>query len=289
MDDKNNRYELIIGFVTLIISFSAFKEELKNVNLDLGFYKFSLADYLLKVVYGFGFCVYLYIIERIARQSKRIKTWRIINIIEKLAFLSFIFIVLSPIILVIAYLSYLAFDRLTHIQKEQKALLSFIIAFVVGIATGMLSGYIMYRYFKSRNNLLIEKIERNQIIELEKANKFYNENYYSQSILEAFKIIELHIIKLLAKQKVLIKRVKLNFNELDNYDEILSNFDELFNYAIDQNLLNKNDINKIKLILKMRNSAAHLNVEQTKTEAKKALDFIKELLEKESDTIKNNR
>jgi hypothetical protein len=37
MDQNKNRYKSLIGFVTLILSFSAFKDELNEVKINLGF------------------------------------------------------------------------------------------------------------------------------------------------------------------------------------------------------------------------------------------------------------
>lgn len=277
MEQNKNRYELIFGFVTLILSFSAFKDELKEIEINLGFYKFTLADYLLKIVYGFGICTYLYIIERIARQSKRLNSWKIIDYIEKFAFVLFVFIILTPILLGLVYIIYISFDRYTKLGEEQKASLTGIITTLLGFVAGTLSTLTTFKYFKAKNKTREDEIEKEEIAELESALKLYENSFYSQAILEAFKVLELHLIKLFAKRQINIPRHQFNFNDL-------------FNYAIKLELLDRDDIATVHEIRKMRNTAAHLNVEHTKQQATKAIEFIKYLIQKTSDNDnKNNR
>lgn len=275
MEENKNRYELILGFVTLILSFSAFKDELKAVELNLGFYKFTLADYLLKIVYGFGICIYLYIIERIARQSKRLNTWKVIDYIEKLAFVFFVFIILTPFLLGIVYLIYFGFDRYTHLDEEQKASLISIFTTVLGLISGIISTLTTFKYFRTKNKTRQEEIEKEEIVELENAVKLYDSNFYSQSILEAFKVLEIHLIKLFGQRQINIPRHQFNFNDL-------------FNYAIKLELLDRDDIATVHEIRKMRNSAAHLDIDHTKEQATKAIEFIKYLIQKTSDNDKKN-
>jgi len=270
MEENKNRYELIIGFVTLILSFSAFKDELKEIEVNLGFYKFTLADYLLKVVYGFGISIYLYIIERIARQSRRLNTLKIIDYVEKLAFLIFVFIVLTPFLLGVVYIIYAAFDNYTKLEEEQKSFLSGIFTTILGIILGIISKLITAKYFKAKNKNRQEEIEKEEIFELENAVKLYDSKFYSQSILEAFKVLEIHLIKLFGQREINISRHHFNFNDL-------------FNYAIKLELLDGEDIATVHEIRKMRNSAAHLDIGNTQEQAAKAIEFIKYLIQKTSE------
>ncbi|MGN6265012.1 MAG: HEPN domain-containing protein [Ginsengibacter sp.] len=266
MEKNNKRYELIFGFVTLILSFSAFKDELKEIKVNLGFFNFTLAEYLLKIVYGFGICIYLYIIERIARQSKKLNSWKIIDYIEKAAFIFFVFIILTPVLLLFTYIFYLPFDHLP--EKERELLLAIIIVGLISLAviSSIVTSLI---YFKAKSKLKQEEIEKEEILELENAMKLYDSNFYSQAILEAFKVLELHLIKLFSKRQINISRHQFSFSEL-------------FNYAIKLKLLDEEDIATVHEIRKMRNTASHLDVEYTKQQATKAINFIRYLIEKTS-------
>lgn len=124
-------------------------------------------------------------------------------------------------------------------------------------------------YFENKNKLRQDEIEKEEILELENAMKLYDSNFYSQAILESFKVLELHLIKLFSKRQINIPRHQFNFNEL-------------FNYAIKLELLDKEDFATVHEISKMRSTSAHLDVEHTKQQATKANNFIKYLIEKTS-------
>lgn len=269
MEQNKNRYELIIGFVTLIISFSAFKDELGAININLGFYNFTLADYLLNIVYGFGICIYLYIIEQIARQSKRLNSWKITDYVEKAAFVIFVFIILSPILLGLTYIIYLGVDKYTKLDSEQKAQLTSIVTLILGGFSGIVSILASIKHFKFRNKSRQDEIEKEEIKELENAEKLYENKFYSHAILEAFKVLEIHLIRLLTINQINIPRNQFSFKEI-------------FNYAVKLGLLDSNDIETIDEIRRMRNSAAHLDKEFTKQQATKSIEFIKHLIQRTS-------
>ena len=62
MDRQKERYQLVIGFVAIVISLSAFKDQLDKVKLNLGFASLTLSDYLLSLTLGFVLVVYIYTI-----------------------------------------------------------------------------------------------------------------------------------------------------------------------------------------------------------------------------------
>ena len=265
MEKKNNRYELIIGFVTLILSFSAFKDELAKVSINLGYYQFSLADYLLVIVYGFGFVVYLSVLEKVARESKRLNSWKFIEYLEKFSFISFVFIILSPIALIISYLCYSLFDNFVKIDSEIKKGLGHLFSWFFGLALGVFSKIISNKYFKNKNEAEITEIEKEEIVELEKVVKLFENHFYSHTIIEAFKVIELQLIKILNQNNYIIPRNRITFQELVRIVE-------------KNGLLEISYLEKINDIRIMRNVAAHLNVEHNEEQALKSIELIKELI-----------
>ena len=78
MEKFKGKYEIIFGFVTLVVSLSAFKEELSKFNLDLGFTSLSLAHLFLYCVFGFCLCLYFYTVEFVVRETK-IGHWKIFD------------------------------------------------------------------------------------------------------------------------------------------------------------------------------------------------------------------
>jgi len=83
MEKIKNKFEIILGFVTLIISLSAFKNELSQISIDLGFKTITLAEYFLYSVIGFSISLYLYIFEIVARDTK-IGKWKLFDYLLRL-------------------------------------------------------------------------------------------------------------------------------------------------------------------------------------------------------------
>ena len=266
MENGKNRYEFILGFVGLAVSLSAFKDELSKINIDLGFTQLSLSTYFFAVLIGLLLCLYLYVIENSLRNT-RIGNFKIFDYLLKFAYILFVLLIASPILLLLSWLSnkiILAFSRL---DKETIKALAGIITFILGILSGAISTWTVHKQIKQKKDKQQEELEYEEIRDLETANKLLSDGYYSQAILETFKVLELHLYKLLQKRDIRVQRHRL-LNILD--------------YAFKQELLTKKDLGFINEIRKMRNSAAHLDTTHTQEQAKMAVDFVKKMIKKNS-------
>ena len=116
-DKFRDRYDFIIGFVALVISLSAFKDELKTISFTLGTFSYNLGQYFLVVICGFLVCLYFYSIEKVSRNYSfgRVKLFTIILIIAEV---QFIFIIISPVILLIAHFGFWIYSAIPEIPKE---------------------------------------------------------------------------------------------------------------------------------------------------------------------------
>jgi hypothetical protein len=266
MKEQNQkyRYELILGVISLIIALSAYKEELKTIKLDLGFWKTNLSTYLLYNVYGFAICIYLYIIERISRQFSLISTWRIINYIEKLAFSLFTLIILSPIALSLVYGIYSIVEMINQINEEEHPIIMKSVVAIISSISGVISVYSTKVFFKKLKREKQELIEKEEIIELENTLNLFDQKFYSQAILEGSKVIITHLTKLLINNDI-------NVDRTHNFAEVIDKVNKL-------KLISLVDIEQINEIRKMRNTAAHLNIKHTKEQAEKTIRLIKKLL-----------
>jgi len=144
-----DKYEVILGFVTLIISLSAFKNELAKVSLPLGYTIISLADYFLYIVYCLFICLYLYIMENIAKDTK-IGSWKIFDIIIRVAYFLFVFVLLTPLLLILNII----FSKLYAITAADDKLLKLVSGLMSAIIFGFLGG-LLSEIFSSK--LLKEK------------------------------------------------------------------------------------------------------------------------------------
>lgn len=262
MENFKNKYEIILGFVTLIVSFSAFKDELSKINLQLGYTTISLSEYFLIVVCGFGVCLYFYIIDKIFQDTK-IGSWKLFDYLIRFAYFIFVIILLTPIFLVVNvtfYKFYLYSSKSNQVEiwYEIALGLTTLINIIGAITFSM-------RLYRKEQQQQAEKLEEKEIKELDNANKLFEDGYYSHSVLETFKVLESHLLKKLKQKDV---RVSPN-RALD-----------LINAALKYEIISQNDLPEIHQIREMRNATAHSDISFTKDRAEFALKFIKELLKR---------
>lgn len=265
MDKIKGKYEVILGFVTLVISLSAFKDELSNVILNLGFFNLSLSNFLLYVVYGFSICLYLYIIEKFLRDTK-IGSWKIFDYILKFAYFLFIFILLSPLLIILNLIS-LQIYLSVSLNLEALNRVLFIIMVITSILAFISSAVTSQLFFSLLRRKNKEEVEEQEIKELYNAKKLFEDSYYSHSLLETFKALESHLYKKLIEKEIRVQRHKIN---------------DIINLALKENIIEQKDITAINKIREMRNIAAHSDSNNTKKEANDALDFLKNLIKRDS-------
>ncbi|HRI19395.1 MAG TPA: HEPN domain-containing protein [Panacibacter sp.] len=264
MEKIKGKYEIVLGFVTLVISFSAFKDELSKFKIDIGFSVISVTDYFLWVVYGFCFSMYLYTIEHFGRDLK-IGTWKIFDYILNLAYFLFYFLLASPILLVCYIGIYHLYILLAPRALEVNHWLE-IIMLSLSILYTIISVLNTYEVIRGKKLRKLIEIEEQEIAQLDSASKLHTDNYFAHSIIETFKAFVTHISK-----KLLDKGVRIPKN----------NNIKLIDLAYENKILKEEDLEKVNQLRKLRNTAAHSYSQITQEESKDFLDFVK-------DIIKNN-
>jgi len=262
MEKIKAKYEVILGFVALIISLSAFKDELAKVSIPLIHTTISLADYYLSIVYCLSICLYLYIIENIAKDTK-IGSWKIFDIILKIAYFLFVFTLITPILLALNFIIYKIYISLASDNKilnyANNLTSTIILGFLGGVISEILSKYIL----REKRIKLNEEIEEKEIKQLNNASKLYNDGYYSHSVLETFKTLETHLYKKLTQKDIRVPRHNIN---------------QIIQVALKNKIITENDLPIINDIRGMRNVAAHTDSNYTQQQAQFALDFVKKLI-----------
>lgn len=266
MEKIKDKYEVILGFVTLVISFSAFKEELTLIKVDLGYLSFQLSRYFIWIVFGFSICVYLYITEKITRDTK-IGKWKIFDYVIKIAYFLFAIILLTPVFIILSIIIYKLSNLITdnyHSLRENIMIYLNIITSLSGIILASITSKI---FLKEKRQNIIEEIEEQKIKDLENATKLYVNEFYSHSLLESYKVLELFLYKKLVDKNIRVSK---------------HNMIDMMNIALKENIINNNDMIIINDIRKMRNLTAHSNFQHTKKDAEYALLYIKELMSRET-------
>ncbi|MHC4122915.1 MAG: hypothetical protein ACYSSI_05015 [Planctomycetota bacterium] len=266
MENLKNRYEFILGFVGLAISLSIFKEELSKIDINLGFVQFPLLNYFFIVLVGLLICLYLYVIEKTFRNTK-IGNCKIFDYLIKFAYFFFILLITSPVLLLLSWVSHKIILKFSNLDTKRLLTLSAAISSAFGLISGFFSSIIAHKQLSYKKDKQQEELEYEQIKELEIASSLLEKRYYSQSILETFKVLELHLYKLLQKEDIRVQR---------------NRFIDILDFALKKEIINKDELNFINKFRAMRNSAAHLNIKHTEEEARKALDFVRHLIKKNS-------
>ena len=135
----------------------------------------------------------------------------------------------------------------------------------MGIISSVIAKVLVDKYLKQKKDRQQEELESQEIRELEIASRLLHDGYYSQAILEAFKVLELHLFKQLKKRDIRVQK---------------NRFADILQFSQSNRILNNDDLNIINEIRDMRNSAAHLDIQHTEEQAEKALLFIKNLIKR---------
>ncbi|UMB61199.1 HEPN domain-containing protein [Lutibacter sp. A80] len=263
MEKIKNKFEIILGFVTLVISLSAFKEELSQINIDLGFKTITFADYFLYSVIGFSISLYLYILEIVVRDTK-IGKWKIFDYTLKIAYSLFALIIFSPLIIVLSFILF----QINLILKENEKFANIIITVMNILISGLTIFYsvLVAKKYRLESKLKFqEQAEENEIKGLDSANKLFRDGYYSHSILESYKILETHLYKMIRARDIRVSKFRFN---------------DLISISLKENIISKDDLIKIENLRKMRNISAHTDQDHTKQQAENSLEFVKGLLKR---------
>jgi len=268
-----NKYEAIFGFVTLVISLSAFKDELEKVNVDLRFINFTLAGYFLWVIYGFCLCLYLYIVEHMVRETA-IGNWRFFDWMTRAGFFIFILTLSSPILLVVmlvmlrvfAWIGSLAYqisypDFLSSIKDTSWFSPGFIS--ITGLIASLVSSKLSNLFYKAFKANKKYEAEEEEIIALDTARKLLDDGYYSQSLLETFKALTFHLYK-----KLLEREINVSPNR----------FDDILKLSLREKLIHEDDRSLLADLRGIRNATAHTNIQATKEFAHQAFNFVNNLI-----------
>jgi hypothetical protein len=269
MEKIKNKYEIIFGFVTIIISLSAFKEELSKINLNLGYTTFSLANYFFFIVIGLSICLYLYVSENIAQDTK-IGKWNLFKYTLNFAYFLFVFILVSPILLATNILIFKIYELIAKNYTDATTTLKAInnVLSVIATITTVISSYLTSkRILSDRKIKKQEEIEEQEIKDLDNATKLFADKYYSHSVLESFKVLETHLYKKITERDIRIQKHNIN---------------EIIKVALQEKIIDEKDIPTINDIRGMRNIAAHSDTEYTKHQAEFALNFVRQLLNRKT-------
>jgi hypothetical protein len=256
-------YGFVLGFVTVIISLSAFKDELKSIIIDIGFIKFSLSNYFLILILVFTISLYIYAIDYSLSKTKMYNR-KMFRILVPSAYFLFILCIVSPLVIFIIFNIYQLSLFISRLKvKIDTALVANWAGIIGSIITALFSVAFSGFKIKQKRMLRNDELENSEIKRLDLAIKLYSDGYYSQSILESVKILEIHLLRMLELKGLNYKNQSLR---------------EIIHYSRENKIIDERLYNNIRNIMELRNIAAHLDVNHTKEQAAKSIETIKSII-----------
>lgn len=143
--DTQKAYNIVIGFLAVIISLSEFKDELKEMTFLLFNIEYSLAQYLFTVIIILLVSLYFYSIDHVISYYgvKSLSLRIIARACTHIAYFLFSFIIISPIFLLFLYLMSWSYESATNF-------ISGALLFVTSI-TSIIGSITLYQYKKEKN------------------------------------------------------------------------------------------------------------------------------------------
>lgn len=240
MNKLKENYQFVIGFVAIVISLSAFKDELKEIKINLSFFSFDASDLFFWLIIGYLIILQIYTVPFIF--SRKFPDSKFLIFIGDLAYITFVFLTLTPLIIGVIYLFDWLINLIPPISFNFRKNTSILFSVVMGSLSSKLANNIVKWFKNERTNELVDKLEEEEVKELEEANKLALDGYYAQSILELSKTITTRLNKILISQGITLKK---------------RNFLELIKVSKKNNLLSDEDIVNIEELRVLRNKVVH--------------------------------
>ncbi len=97
---NNEKYNLSLGFATLIISLSAFKDELANIHFHIGLTQINMAQYLFYSILSLCAGLYLHFSEQLYSQLPLIRKINL-KILHQISYFIIVLVIVSPIVIIV--------------------------------------------------------------------------------------------------------------------------------------------------------------------------------------------
>lgn len=263
MKEIKNRWQFILGFAAIIISLSAFKDELEEKIVDFNFISFSLAEYLFWLIISFVSVIHLYAVPYILSSTKY-SNRKVFKYIESSSYTLFLMIILSPTIIFVLYLLQLLLLQIFGLDVKMQYYLMVILIYIICLLAVWLSAKTVKKYRIRKKEKEQSELLSKEVKSFEMIDKLIEDGYYNQSLFEAFKAIEMSLYKVLRQKDIVFRR---------------GNFLEMINMAKKYNVFSNKQIEQINEVRIKRNEFAH-NIESkiTEEEARNAKRLLKEIM-----------
>jgi len=267
LDQSKDKSNFVVAFLAAVLALVVFEKNLKLMKVHLGFYEPTLFQIISLFSIFLGLSAYFYALDYI-RYGTKFQNNFLFRLIIPIADFLYVLSMIIPIGILIIWIGNIFLNKMSGLIKEVKNNI-YVINSLFSVLIGILGSFFSLVYTKKRiidlEKELSESFKIARESRLEKANKFYAEKFYSVSILEAFKVLELTLRSRLEEKGFRTKNLKII---------------DLSNLALKMGLITKNDLSYIKELRAMRNKVAHLDISFSKENADFVFKSVKNILDK---------
>ena len=252
-ENHKDKSTFVVALLAALLAFTAFKEELSDITILLGTYQINFLNLLIVFFILLASAAYVYALDY-SRQGTRHQNFLLFRWILPFAnFLynaALIYPIIITLILIVNYL--ISLIKITYLPTEIISIFTSIISVIIGAIGAIVSSKSMTK----RNRLqLSEKLEERAQKQLRKAKRLYENEFYSECILELFKVLSLNISGQLEVKGISTK----------NFSPLL-----IISLAKKEKIISEESLDNLELAREMRNKVAHADTSFSKS----AADFI---------------
>lgn len=257
-----NKPNFVISLLAMVLAFMVFKEELLTLKLNFGF--FNVSGYVLAIVFISLLWISSYLFALNYINTRFPKVYKLVNYLANVFYL---LAVSFPIIVLILWWGNILIATIWLLNIENKSTLSNILLILTSFTSSFAILYQTRELQDKQHEILNLKFEQDKFSSIEKFLNLYKSKFYNESILEAYKTLDISVKKELENKGI----YTLNKSSQSAFDE-----------AAKAGILDKNMLANLKDLRWLRNQVAHMNTEFWKKEA----DFAKDLLRRVLNSFK---
>lgn len=258
-----------VGLLAALLAFGPFRTDFQQIILfgQPNKPQLSLLGVLLFFTFLLAVSVYLFALDYVKYGfNLKVQNHFIFKAISFLANTTYLVAIFFPLLIVImAIMSIPPINAFA--LKYRNGMLIFDV-----VGGGIYLIFIVWNTIEKIKKTKQEKVlvaENKENDALENATKLFRENYFAESILNSYKVLEFGLIKQLLKEGAIIPP--------------RTPFREIRNLAIARNVLTEKLKANLDDLAQIRNRAAHENVPITKEQAEFALNVVREALRTNED------
>lgn len=252
----------VVGLLAAFMAFSVFKDGLSKIFLNIGGNPVNLWGMMKVFLVLLTLSVYLYSLDLLRYSFGRFQNFILFRIPIIAANFFYFSAIIFPIFILLFWI--LSDPIVMGFMDSHK---QGVISFDIIAITALVSGSVVFSFLQNRlqKNYEISRIDKLKSDYLQRALRLYNNKFYSETVSESFKALELFLRERLLEEK--------------NFQTKYIPLSELIYLANKKELFNSESLKKITELQRKRNLFVHTKEKASEKDAFDALNVVRDMLE----------